>query len=216
MLMCSSPRLFAAYRVFHRLPVPGHPPCALLCLTSLYHPRSPSGSQGRSKNGSYTPPQANLRRVFLCSLVLLAIAFSIYIRVINRLLYQRRGLMFDVWSSIQFSRYGRRITGRRLLTFCTSSALRNTFLDAHHMQSRMLLKKPPRCSALASFRIAKHYSQIAPLAQARVAFLFVLFWLSNVRPFLRASTQNSRPLDSVFSIYKECLAAACSPMPSPA
>ena len=33
MLMCSSPRLFAAYRVFHRLPVPGHPPCALLCLT---------------------------------------------------------------------------------------------------------------------------------------------------------------------------------------
>ena len=32
--MCSSPRLFAAYHVFHRLPVPGHPPCALLCLTS--------------------------------------------------------------------------------------------------------------------------------------------------------------------------------------
>ena len=34
LLRCSSPRLFAAYRVFHRLPVPGHPPCALLCLTS--------------------------------------------------------------------------------------------------------------------------------------------------------------------------------------
>ena len=32
-LMCSSPQLFAAYRVFHRLPVPGHPPCALSCLT---------------------------------------------------------------------------------------------------------------------------------------------------------------------------------------
>ena len=112
--MCSSPRLFAAYHVFHRLPVPGHPPCALLCLTSLYHPRSPSGSQGRSKNGSYTPPQANLRRVFLCSLVLLAIAFSIYIRVIDsNFFYQRRGLMFDVsdlifqldLSLIQFSRY---------------------------------------------------------------------------------------------------------------
>ena len=27
--MCSSPQLFAAYRVFHRLLVPGHPPCAL-------------------------------------------------------------------------------------------------------------------------------------------------------------------------------------------
>ena len=50
-----------------------------------------------------------------CSLVLLAIAFSIYIRVINRLLYQRRGLMFDVWSSIQFSRYGRRISGTRFV-----------------------------------------------------------------------------------------------------
>ena len=32
--MCNSPRLFAAYHVFHRLPVPRHPPCALLCLTS--------------------------------------------------------------------------------------------------------------------------------------------------------------------------------------
>ena len=31
--MCSSPKLFAAYHVFHRLPVPRHPPCALLCLT---------------------------------------------------------------------------------------------------------------------------------------------------------------------------------------
>ena len=31
--MCRSPQLFAACRVFHRLPVPGHPPCALFCLT---------------------------------------------------------------------------------------------------------------------------------------------------------------------------------------
>ncbi len=30
--MCRSPQLFAAYRVFLRLPVPGHPPCALFCL----------------------------------------------------------------------------------------------------------------------------------------------------------------------------------------
>ena len=30
--ICSSPRLFAAYHVFHRLLVPRHPPCALLCL----------------------------------------------------------------------------------------------------------------------------------------------------------------------------------------
>ena len=31
--MCPSPKLFAAYHVFRRLPVPRHPPCALLCLT---------------------------------------------------------------------------------------------------------------------------------------------------------------------------------------
>ena len=32
--MCSSPKLFAAYHVFHRLLVPRHPPCALSSLTS--------------------------------------------------------------------------------------------------------------------------------------------------------------------------------------
>ncbi len=31
--ICSSPQLFAAYHVFHRLLVPRHPPCALICLT---------------------------------------------------------------------------------------------------------------------------------------------------------------------------------------
>ena len=31
--VCDSPKLFAAYHVFHRLSVPRHPPCALSCLT---------------------------------------------------------------------------------------------------------------------------------------------------------------------------------------
>ena len=35
MAVCASPKLFAAYHVFHRLPVPRHSPCALSCLTSL-------------------------------------------------------------------------------------------------------------------------------------------------------------------------------------
>ena len=35
LLICSSPQLFAAYHVFHRLLVPRHPPCALSCLTIL-------------------------------------------------------------------------------------------------------------------------------------------------------------------------------------
>ena len=30
MVICTSPRLFAAYRVLHRLPEPRHPPNALL------------------------------------------------------------------------------------------------------------------------------------------------------------------------------------------
>ena len=34
--VCSSPQLFAAYHVFHRLLVPRHPPCALISLTLLY------------------------------------------------------------------------------------------------------------------------------------------------------------------------------------
>ena len=33
--ICSSPQLFAAYHVFHRLLVPRHPPCALSCLTTI-------------------------------------------------------------------------------------------------------------------------------------------------------------------------------------
>ena len=40
LLICSSPKLIAAYHVFHRLPVPRHSPCALVRLTisnySLY------------------------------------------------------------------------------------------------------------------------------------------------------------------------------------
>ena len=36
MLICSSPKLFAAYHVFHRLPVPRHSPCALFSLTVIF------------------------------------------------------------------------------------------------------------------------------------------------------------------------------------
>ena len=36
--ICFLPQLFAACHVFHRLLVPRHPPCALLCLTFLFGP----------------------------------------------------------------------------------------------------------------------------------------------------------------------------------
>ena len=43
--ICSSPKLFAAYHVFHRLSVPRHPPCALLRLTChTMHSVAPYGS----------------------------------------------------------------------------------------------------------------------------------------------------------------------------
>ena len=37
MLVCSSPKLFAAYHVLHRLSVPRHPSCALSSLTTKKH-----------------------------------------------------------------------------------------------------------------------------------------------------------------------------------
>ena len=140
MLMCSSPRLFAAYRVFHRLPVPGHPPCALLCLTSCTY-----GSLFLSKKSAAQSKMVltcSYRRICKacpsCSLVLLAICFlDLFVSLIEFLLSTTR-LDVRCLSSIQFSRYGRRVTGTRFLTFCTSSALRNPFLDAHHMQSMFL------------------------------------------------------------------------------
>ena len=38
--MCSSPKLFAACHVLRRLPVPGHPPCALVLLTCFFFDQS--------------------------------------------------------------------------------------------------------------------------------------------------------------------------------
>ena len=35
-VVCTSPKLIAAYHVFHRLLVPRHSPCALSCLTSSF------------------------------------------------------------------------------------------------------------------------------------------------------------------------------------
>ena len=37
--ICSSPKLFVAYHVFHRLLVPRHPPCALSSITNRYRER---------------------------------------------------------------------------------------------------------------------------------------------------------------------------------
>ena len=48
MAICTSPQLFAAYRVLHRLREPRHPPCALFCFFRLsrqsYFYSCPNGS----------------------------------------------------------------------------------------------------------------------------------------------------------------------------
>jgi hypothetical protein len=58
LLACSSPRLFAACHVLHRRPVPRHPPCALIRLTS-----SPFGTKrtpkGTPRTNSPTSPPNN-------------------------------------------------------------------------------------------------------------------------------------------------------------
>ena len=46
-LICSSPKLIAAYHVLHRLLMPRHSPCALLCLISSAEASYPSHSPQR-------------------------------------------------------------------------------------------------------------------------------------------------------------------------
>ena len=112
-------------------------------LNLLYlRPASFAGSLPYSPKWFLTCPYRRICKACpSCSLVLLAIAFSIYIRVIDsNFFYQRRGLMFDVFS-IQFSRYGLAHTRYVLPAFCTPSASRNvltgSFLTAHRMQSML-------------------------------------------------------------------------------
>src|SRR6185295_10120550 len=64
-LVCSSPRLFAAYRVLHRLLVPRHPPCALSSLTGISKVHSlcfPSVSYSVVKDRSRCSHRAVRRR----------------------------------------------------------------------------------------------------------------------------------------------------------
>ena len=61
-LICSSPKLFAAYHVLHRLLMPRHSPCALLCLTFvgasfiLFASSLRTSSFGRKLTHSAAPP----------------------------------------------------------------------------------------------------------------------------------------------------------------
>ena len=51
-VVCTSPRLIAAYHVLHRFPEPRHPPYALSCLTSISS--SPRAQKAAQKSGRMT------------------------------------------------------------------------------------------------------------------------------------------------------------------
>ena len=66
MLICSSPKLFAAYHVFHRLLMPRHSPCALHSLTSSEqtpYPSLPASPKARSLRCSSSHTQNSFLRV---------------------------------------------------------------------------------------------------------------------------------------------------------
>ena len=66
MLICSSPKLIAAYHVLHRLLMPRHSPCALISLTCR---------QSRMAN-SVNHPKLTLRLIYSLAIRLLLLKFK--------------------------------------------------------------------------------------------------------------------------------------------
>ena len=99
--ICSSPQLFAAYRVFHRLLVPRHPPCALYSLTCC--------------NSSFFGLVTSIHSV-VCLLFEIFISFFacfgcllVYLLLSGWFLLQNlpyRRWYFKIIFNIRFSRYG--------------------------------------------------------------------------------------------------------------
>ena len=89
MLICSSPKLIAAYHVFHRLPVPRHSPCALVRLTfqtffqNIWYPLDSLFCQRRLLLPFLLKLQYFLKRTYynLCFAVI--IQFSRYVLVMS-------------------------------------------------------------------------------------------------------------------------------------
>ena len=63
--VCRSPRLFAAYHVLHRLPVPRHPPCALSSLTTEI--MELSFGESKPKKGLDTLELPTINTFYLCN-----------------------------------------------------------------------------------------------------------------------------------------------------
>ena len=103
MLICSSPKLFAAYHVFHRLPVPRHSPCALVRLTfqtffqNIWYPLDSLFCQRRLLLPFLLKLQYFLKRTYynLCFAVI--IQFSRYVLVMFLKARSPGTLIFITW-----------------------------------------------------------------------------------------------------------------------
>ena len=103
MLICSSPKLFAAYHVFHRLPVPRHSPCALVRLTfqtffqNIWYPLDSLFCQRRLLLPFLLKLQYFLKRTYynLCFAVI--IQFSRYVLVMSFKARSPETLIFITW-----------------------------------------------------------------------------------------------------------------------
>ena len=103
MLICSSPKLIAAYHVFHRLPVPRHSPCALVRLTfqtffqNIWYPLDSLFCQRRLLLPFLLKLQYFLKRTYynLCFAVI--IQFSRYVLVMSLKARFPETLIFITW-----------------------------------------------------------------------------------------------------------------------
>ena len=103
MLICSSPKLIAAYHVFHRLPVPRHSPCALVRLTfqtffqNIWYPLDSLFCQRRLLLPFLLKLQYFLKRTYynLCFAVI--IQFSRYVLVMSFKARSPGTLIFITW-----------------------------------------------------------------------------------------------------------------------
>ena len=103
MLICSSPKLIAAYHVFHRLPVPRHSPCALVRLTfqtffqNIWYPLDSLFCQRRLLLPFLLKLQYFLKGTYynLCFAVI--IQFSRYVLVMSLKARSPETLIFITW-----------------------------------------------------------------------------------------------------------------------
>ena len=95
-LICSSPKLFAAYHVLHRLLMPRHSPCALISLTFVVANCAHSVSVLFLRN---RPKTAFAPLLLLSNLNPLRWASNLYLKQLHRLLAP----LLDVWNFFRSS-----------------------------------------------------------------------------------------------------------------